>query len=75
MNDKKDSEGNFLSDAERLTRIGRFVRKKKGFPWLATYKPIITTINSGLSTNKPKKAAKKSNRRLKNDLYIYFFLN
>jgi lipopolysaccharide/colanic/teichoic acid biosynthesis glycosyltransferase len=27
MNDKKDSEGNFLSDAERLTRIGRFVRK------------------------------------------------
>lgn len=27
MNDKKDSEGNLLSDAERLTRIGRFVRK------------------------------------------------
>ena len=27
MNDKKDSEGNLLSDAERLTRIGAFVRK------------------------------------------------
>ena len=27
MNDKKDSEGNLLTDAERLTRIGRFVRK------------------------------------------------
>lgn len=27
MNDKKDSKGNLLSDAERLTRIGRFVRK------------------------------------------------
>ncbi|MFV0181053.1 sugar transferase [Empedobacter falsenii] len=27
MNDKKDSRGNLLSDAERLTRIGAFVRK------------------------------------------------
>lgn len=27
MNDKKDSNGNLLSDAERLTRIGMFVRK------------------------------------------------
>ncbi|RTL14680.1 MAG: sugar transferase [Flavobacteriaceae bacterium] len=27
MNDKKDSEGNLLTDAERLTIIGRFVRK------------------------------------------------
>lgn len=27
MNDKKDNEGNLLSDAERLTRIGSFVRK------------------------------------------------
>lgn len=27
MNDKTDAEGNLLSDAERLTRIGRFVRK------------------------------------------------
>lgn len=27
MNDKKDSEGNLLTDAERLTTIGRFVRK------------------------------------------------
>lgn len=27
MNDKKDSEGNLLSDAERLTTIGQFVRK------------------------------------------------
>ena len=27
MNDKKDSKGNLLSDAERLTTIGRFVRK------------------------------------------------
>lgn len=27
MNDKKDSEGNLLSDAERLTAIGSFVRK------------------------------------------------
>jgi lipopolysaccharide/colanic/teichoic acid biosynthesis glycosyltransferase len=27
MNDKKDSEGNLLSDAERLTTIGAFVRK------------------------------------------------
>lgn len=27
MNDKKDSEGNLLSDAERLTKIGSFVRK------------------------------------------------
>ena len=27
MNDKRDSDGNLLSDAERLTRIGRFVRK------------------------------------------------
>ena len=27
MNDKKDSEGNLLSDAERLTSIGKFVRK------------------------------------------------
>lgn len=27
MNDKKDSSGNLLSDAERLTKIGEFVRK------------------------------------------------
>lgn len=27
MNDKKDSEGNLLSDEERLTKIGVFVRK------------------------------------------------
>lgn len=27
MNDKKDSQGNLLSDAERLTKIGVFVRK------------------------------------------------
>lgn len=27
MNDKTDAEGNLLSDAERLTRIGSFVRK------------------------------------------------
>ncbi|MDR6369246.1 lipopolysaccharide/colanic/teichoic acid biosynthesis glycosyltransferase [Chryseobacterium bernardetii] len=27
MNDKKDSEGNLLSDAERLTAVGSFVRK------------------------------------------------
>ncbi|GAA4151399.1 sugar transferase [Chryseobacterium ginsenosidimutans] len=27
MNDKKDSDGNFLSDAERVTPIGMFVRK------------------------------------------------
>lgn len=27
MNDEKDNEGNLLSDAERLTKIGAFVRK------------------------------------------------
>lgn len=27
MNDKKDAEGNLLSDADRLTKIGAFVRK------------------------------------------------
>lgn len=27
MNDKKDSDGNLLSDAHRLTKIGNFVRK------------------------------------------------
>lgn len=27
MNDKKDNEGNLLSDAERLTSIGKFIRK------------------------------------------------
>ncbi|CAM4029577.1 sugar transferase [Flavobacterium weaverense] len=27
MNDKKDTKGNLLSDAERLTKIGSFVRK------------------------------------------------
>lgn len=27
MNDKTDSEGNLLSDAERLTKVGAFVRK------------------------------------------------
>lgn len=27
MNDKKDSQGNLLSDAERLTKVGMFVRK------------------------------------------------
>ena len=27
MNDKKDAQGNLLSDAERLTPIGAFVRK------------------------------------------------
>ncbi|RTY66254.1 sugar transferase [Flavobacterium bomense] len=27
MNDKKDSEGNLLSDEHRLTKIGKFVRK------------------------------------------------
>src|SRR5690606_31543746 len=27
MNDKKDADGNLLSDAERLTAIGSFVRK------------------------------------------------
>lgn len=27
MNDKKDKKGNLLSDAERLTAVGRFVRK------------------------------------------------
>lgn len=27
MNDKKDAQGNLLSDAERLTKVGRLVRK------------------------------------------------
>jgi len=27
MNDKKDSDGNLLPDAQRLTKIGEFVRK------------------------------------------------
>ena len=27
MNDRKDTNGNLLSDAERLTTIGKFVRK------------------------------------------------
>ena len=27
MNDKKESEGNLLSDAKRLTKVGAFVRK------------------------------------------------
>ncbi|MDR1882735.1 MAG: sugar transferase [Prevotella sp.] len=27
MNDKKDSKGNFLPDADRLTSIGKFIRK------------------------------------------------
>ncbi len=27
MNDKKDAQGNLLSDAERLTKVGAFVRK------------------------------------------------
>lgn len=27
MNDRKDSDGNLLSDAERLTKVGSFVRK------------------------------------------------
>lgn len=27
MNDRKDANGNFLSDAERLTKVGSFVRK------------------------------------------------
>jgi lipopolysaccharide/colanic/teichoic acid biosynthesis glycosyltransferase len=27
MNDRKDAEGNLLSDAERLTAVGRFIRK------------------------------------------------
>jgi lipopolysaccharide/colanic/teichoic acid biosynthesis glycosyltransferase len=27
MNDKKDAAGNLLSDAERLTAIGKFIRK------------------------------------------------
>jgi lipopolysaccharide/colanic/teichoic acid biosynthesis glycosyltransferase len=27
MNDRKDAKGNLLSDAERLTHVGRFVRK------------------------------------------------
>jgi undecaprenyl phosphate N,N'-diacetylbacillosamine 1-phosphate transferase len=27
MNDKKDNEGNLLTDAQRLTKIGKFVRK------------------------------------------------
>ena len=27
MNDKKDAEGNLLSDVKRLTRIGSFIRK------------------------------------------------
>lgn len=27
MNDKKDSKGNFLPDVERITRVGKFVRK------------------------------------------------
>ena len=27
MNDKKDAAGNLLSDAERLTAVGRFIRK------------------------------------------------
>jgi undecaprenyl phosphate N,N'-diacetylbacillosamine 1-phosphate transferase len=27
MNDKRDNKGNLLSDAERLTKIGKFVRK------------------------------------------------
>ena len=27
MNDKRDSDGNLLSDAERLTTVGKFIRK------------------------------------------------
>lgn len=44
--------------------------KKKGLPWLAKYKPIVTIIKIGLNNNNPKNAAMKSIR-----LFRYVFRN
>ncbi len=40
MNDKKDEQGNLLPDAERLTKVGAFVRKTS----LDRTKTITTSI-------------------------------
>jgi lipopolysaccharide/colanic/teichoic acid biosynthesis glycosyltransferase len=50
MNDKKDDAGNLLSDAERLTKIGAFVRKTS----LDEIPQLLNVINGDMSLIGPR---------------------
>ena len=50
MNDKKDSNGNLLSDSERLTKIGNFVRKTS----LDEFPQLINVLKGEMSLIGPR---------------------
>tara|TARA_Y100000385_G_C12985389_1_gene590366 strand:+ start:510 stop:1118 length:609 start_codon:yes stop_codon:yes gene_type:complete len=50
MNDKKDSNGNLLSDSERLTKVGNFVRKTS----LDEFPQLINVLKGEMSLIGPR---------------------